>query len=127
MIPEEILFEGEVDKVSVETREGALTILPRHIDFVTALSPGVMSYQVTGGGEQYVATDEGVLVKQGDQVRISTIRAVRGRDLQSLRQTISERFETLDEEEQEAREVLERLENDFIRRYVDWGKERERL
>lgn len=54
-----------------EAENGSFGLLPRHIDVVTALVPGILAY-VDGNGRQHlVGIDEGILVKCGDEVRVA--------------------------------------------------------
>jgi hypothetical protein len=46
---------------------------------------GILTYEADGGGEVYVAVDEGVLVKTGPDVLVSVRRALGGTDLGQLR------------------------------------------
>ena len=69
-------------------------------------------------GETYVAVDEGVLVKKGREVLVSVRNAIGGDDLGLLRQAIDREFRNLDEEEQNVRQVLAKMESVFIRRFV---------
>jgi len=43
--PERIVFEDEVDQVSMMTREGEVTILPNHIPLVSILQGGELRYK----------------------------------------------------------------------------------
>lgn len=119
LLPREILIDQPAQKISVEAREGALTLLPRHIDYVTALVPGLLSFVTEEGREEFVAVDEGILVKCEDEVWISVRNAVRGPDLGQLRQTVQEAFQRLDERERMTRAALARLEADFVRRFME--------
>jgi len=125
-LPTRLLYEGEVRKVSAEATNGSFTLLPRHIDLVTDLVPGILSFDTAGekAKEVFFAVDEGILVKCGPAVLISTRNAVRSTDLQSLHHTIHEHFEVLDEQERRVRSALVRLEADFVRRYLELGGER---
>ena len=44
LLPTRVLIEEEVAKVTAEAENGSFTLLPRHIDFVTFLPPGLLSY-----------------------------------------------------------------------------------
>jgi F-type H+-transporting ATPase subunit epsilon len=125
-LPTRLLYDGEVSKVSGEAANGSFTLLPRHIDFATALVPGILFFDTPGeeAEEVFYAVDEGILVKCGPNVLISTRNAVRSADLASLHRTVREHFETLDEQERRARSALVRLEADFVRRYLELGGER---
>jgi F-type H+-transporting ATPase subunit epsilon len=121
--PTQLLYDGEVRKISAEVADGSFTLLPRHIDFVTVLVPGILFFDTAGEEteEVFFAVDEGILVKCGPDVLVSTRNAVRSADLASLHHTIREHFETLDEQERRARSALVRLEADFMRRYLELG------
>lgn len=124
-LPTRLIYDGEVRKVSGEAANGSFTMLPRHIDFVTALVPGILFFDTAGEEteEVFFAVDEGILVKCGPEVLVSTRNAVRSTDLESLHNTIHEHFEVLDEQERRARSALVRLEADFVRRYLEIGGE----
>lgn len=122
MTPAKILVDEPVNKVKVEAVDGAFTLLPRHIDFLAALVPGLIYFEAEDGGHEYLAADAGILVKCDDLVRISTLNAVRGADLGHLQETVQKHFRLLDERERGARVAVARLESDFVRQYlqIDW-------
>jgi F-type H+-transporting ATPase subunit epsilon len=121
-LPDEVLLDEEVGRVSAEAEDGAFTLLPRHVDFVTALAPGLLSYATPGGRERFLAVDRGILVKSGREVRVSVMDAVAGEELGRLRQAVAERFQRLDERRRRTRSVLARLEVDFVRRVQEAGR-----
>jgi F-type H+-transporting ATPase subunit epsilon len=112
-----------VSRIVAETREGSFGLLPRRLDCVAALIPGILSYETDGEGEVYVAVDEGVLVKTGPDVLISVRRALGGADLGQLRDAVEREFLTLDEHEQSVRSVLVKMESDLIRRMAGFHNE----
>ena len=75
LLPTRILIDRPVDKVITEAENGSFCLLPRHIDFVAALVPGLLSF-MADQEEQFVAIDEGVLVKNGANVLVSVRDAV---------------------------------------------------
>jgi len=117
-LPTRVLVDQEVDKVTVEAENGSFTMLPRHIDFVSSLVPGLLSFYHEGG-EELISLDEGIVVKVGADVMVSTGNAVRGRNLGQLRQTVEEKFRTMDEKERKSRSVLAKFESEFIRRFLE--------
>ena len=119
LLPTQILVNTNVLKVIAEAENGSFCLLPRHIDMVAALAPGILSYTTHDGREEFLGTDEGILVKNGPEVLVSVRDAVRGPDLGLLKQTISARFHSLDERERRARSALARLEADFVRRFIE--------
>lgn len=115
--PEKTHVDCEVRKVKAEALDGAFCLLPRHIDIVAPLAPGLLSYDSADGGET-LAVDTGVLVKEGDLVLVSSMRVVRGEDIDSLDAAVRETFEVLDEREKRARSALARLEASFATRLL---------
>jgi F-type H+-transporting ATPase subunit epsilon len=115
LLPTEVLVDEPVVKVNAEAENGAFCLLPRHIDFVTALVPGVLSFASAADSENFVAVDRGILVKCGREVYVSTPNGVRGTDLGELRSLIEERFMDLDEHERKTRAALARLEAGTLR------------
>jgi F-type H+-transporting ATPase subunit epsilon len=122
LLPTGVLVDQEVTKVTAEAENGSFCLLPRHIDFLAALAPGLLSFETETGGEEFLAIDEGILVKCGADVMISTRNAVRGVPLGQLREAVEKRFRVLDEREQQARSVLAKLEADLVVRFVRMGE-----
>ena len=123
LLPTEILIDEAVKKIVAEAENGSFCLLPRHIDFVAALVPGLLSFVSAEDQEEFLAVDEGILVKCGSQVTVSTRNAVLGPDLGTLKQTIEEQFQVLDERERMARSAVVKLEADFVRRFIDMEKQ----
>ncbi len=121
LLPAEVLLDEQVTKVTAEAQNGSFTLLPRHIDFVSALVPGIVAYGLPDGRELYLALDEGILVKQGDSVYISSPRGVLGSDLRELQDLVDRELRVLSEEEKRARSVMSRLEMDTLRRFTRLG------
>ena len=117
LIPTEVVLDETVQKIVAEAEDGWFCLEPRHIDFVTALAPGVLNFVTEQGHEAYLAVDEGTLVKCGAKVLVSTSRAVRGDDLATLESTVAREFRVLDEAERAARSALARLEAGIVRRF----------
>ena len=119
LLPIEVLIEEEVTKVIAEAHNGFFCLLPKHVDFVAALVPGILSFETTGGREEFLAVDEGTLIKCGGEVFVSTRNAMRGPDLGQLKRTVAEKFEALDEREKTARSAMARIEAGFVRRFLE--------
>jgi F-type H+-transporting ATPase subunit epsilon len=119
LLPFQIFVEKTgVSRLVAETREGSFGLLPRRLDCVAALAPGILIYETASEGEGFVAVDEGVLVKVGADVLVSVRRAIGGTDLDRLRQAIETEFLTLDAHEQSTRTVMAKLESGFLRRFA---------
>jgi F-type H+-transporting ATPase subunit epsilon len=122
VLPTGILIEQEVAKITAEAENGSFCLLPHHIDFVAALVPGLLSFENERGEEEFLAIDEGVLVKCGAEVMVSSRNAVRGAALGELKQAVEQQFRVLDERENQARSVLAKLEADLVSRFVRLGE-----
>ncbi len=119
LLPTEVLVDEEVVKVIAEAENGSFCLLPRHIDFVAALVPGLLSYVKAGDGmEEFLAVDEGILVKCGREVEVSTPRALRGPELGTLKATVEKSFKVLNDQEKRTRSAMANLEANFIRRFL---------
>jgi len=119
LLPTQVLVDEPVAKVTAEAENGSFCLLPRHVDFVAALVPGLLTFEQAGGAEEFLAIDEGVLVKCGEEVLVSTRRAARGSDLGRLRATIDEKFTVLSEHERAARDASAKLEAEMVRRFME--------
>jgi F-type H+-transporting ATPase subunit epsilon len=105
-----------VTRIVAETRDGSFGLLPRRLDCVAALVPGILAYETPTAGEVFVAVDGGVLVKAGAEVLVSVRRAMAGADLARLREAVQQEFLALDDDERSARSVMAKLETGFLRR-----------
>lgn len=107
-----------VTRIVAETPEGSFGLLTHRLDCVTALAPGILTFETAASGEVFVAVDEGILIKTGDVVLVSVRRALLGQDLGQLREAVTQEFLTLDEQERSLRTVMHKLETGFLRRFV---------
>lgn len=110
----------DVLRIVAVTGEGSFGLLPRRLDCVAPLSAGILVYETDTEGEAYIAVDEGILVKTGNDVQISVRNAIGGMSLDKLRAAVEEEFEQLDEQEQKVRSVLAKMESGFIRRLAEF-------
>lgn len=122
--PTELVLEAEVTKVIAEARNGSFCVLPRHRDFVAELVPGILAYVPATAGDEpptvrYAALDEGVFVKHGRQVTVSSMTAIVSGDLARLDALLARERRERGEEERAARGALARLEAGAIRRFVE--------
>ena len=119
LLPFKIFAEKSgVLRVVAETRAGSFGLLPRRLDCVAALAPGILVFETAAEGEVCVAVDEGVLVKTGADVLVSVRNAIAGTDLGKLREAVEKEFLNLDEQEKSVRSVMAKLESGFIRRFA---------
>ncbi|HHO77097.1 MAG TPA: F0F1 ATP synthase subunit epsilon [Deltaproteobacteria bacterium] len=122
LLPSEVFFDSEVTKVIAEAQNGSFCLLPRHVDFVSALVPGLLSLEDVNEGEVFFAVDEGILVKKGNDVMVSTRNVVRIPNLGELKGVVEEKFRILDDREKAARTASARLEADLVRRMMELSR-----
>lgn len=119
-LPTRILFDREVAAVVAHGPNGAFGLRPRHIDMVSALTPGLLAYRRSPEAEEeFIAIDRGILIKQGDEVRVSVREAVADAPLEELANLVERRFAVLDERQRKVRSAVARLEADFLRRFME--------
>jgi F-type H+-transporting ATPase subunit epsilon len=121
-LPTEILLTAEVTKIKAEAPNGWFGLLPRHVDFVTALVPGVLTFVSRDGQEEYLAIDQGILVKCGPDVSVSTRSAVRSTNLEELKRDVVTEFEADEEREKKNLEFEAKLEADLVKGLLELEK-----
>lgn len=119
MLPTKVFIDEEVTKITAEAADGMFCLLPRHIDFLSALVPSILSFETPDGQERFLAIDEGILLKHESDVLVSTRHAVDGNNLGALHQTIQEQFLELNDLEKTARSASIRLESDLVHRFME--------
>ena len=119
LLPSSVLIDIEVSKIVAEAPNGSFCLLPRHVDFVAGLVPGILSYELENGEVKFLGIDEGILVKTGSNVLVSTRNAVKGADLGNLKEEIEKNFLNLDERERRVRTAEARLEANLVRRFLE--------
>ncbi|MEO6831952.1 MAG: F0F1 ATP synthase subunit epsilon [Chitinophagaceae bacterium] len=104
----------DVTDIVMETSAGSYGLLPQRLDCVAALVPGIFTYKTKNDGVQYVAVDNGIMVKAGKQVLVSVRNAVGGADLGKLGDLVKKDFNTQNENVKEVNTVIAKLERGFI-------------
>ena len=105
-----------VRKILVETSQGLLAILPRHMDCVVPVYPGILTLEIDG--LEHLAVNRGLLVKRGRQVTISARELIAG-ELASLTAQVDLLRERRLESESASRSAKTRLESSFTRRFLE--------
>lgn len=116
LMPTRVVVDAPASKLVAEAENGWFCLLPRHVDFVAALTPGVFMYWTPEGREQLLAIDEGTLVKCGSEVLVSVRNAMRGTSLERLKDVAEQDFSARGDRERQARSALARLEAGTLRR-----------
>lgn len=126
VIPTGSEVDTEVKYVSAEGEHGAFGVYPHHVDFAAAIVPGILTYVPVDGNSaepRILAVDHGTLLKRGGEVSVAVWRAAQG-SLEDLERVVSEEMLQVSDQEARARDALERIQADFVRRYVDLERER---
>ncbi len=124
LLPFRVFVEKRgVSRIVAETQDGSFGLLPRRLDCVAALSPGILIYETPDEGEVFIALDQGVLIKAGNQVLVSVRRALSGTDLGQLREAVKNQFLSLDEQDKSVRALMEKMESRFLSRFSRLGHE----
>lgn len=104
-----ILNKENVIRIVAESKSGHFGILPRRLDCVACLVPGIFFYETKEEGEKVVAIDEGILVKVDGQVRLAVRNAYEVKDLESLEADFIDQLLKVSEQEKHVRITTEKL------------------
>lgn len=119
--PENILVDQEVDKVIAEGLDGSFCLKPRHIDFVSALKPGILLYE-SKGEEYYMAIDEGILVKCGHDVMVSVLNGIVANNLAGLDKTVRDAFYKSEELNRATEFAMKSMEAELLLHFFEINK-----
>jgi len=122
-LPFAVFLDARAASVKAESLRGHFTVLPRHVDMVTALAPGILTWEPEDrpGEAAHLALNGGILVKSGDEVRIAARQAAGG-DLGRLRAAVEEMLASEDERERAQRAAAARMEASFVRGMLEVGR-----
>ena len=114
LLPYKVFAElRNVKRIIAETSGGQYGFLPHRLDCVTALLPGILTYE-SAEGIKYLAVDKGILVKAGENVMVSVRNAIGGSDLGMLHESVEKEFKELDDNEKNVRSVMAKMESSFM-------------
>lgn len=115
LLPYRIFAEiKNVKRIVAETSEGSFGFFPKRLDCVAAIVPSILTYETETKGVQYIAVDEGVLVKAGSQILVSVRHAFGGTDLEKLHEAVEKEYIKLDDAEKEARISMAKMESSLL-------------
>ena len=66
----DIVFEGEVQSVTLPGASGSFTVLPRHASLISTLIAGNIVYRIADEAEQSVPTSGGLVDVDNDVVSV---------------------------------------------------------
>lgn len=112
--PLEVFNIGEVDSIQAEGSEGYFTILPKHADYVSSLKISIFSFKKKDD-TTFFAIDGGILAKVGDEVKLSIKNAIKGNNLQDLKNQMTNEFTQIDDNERKTRAALASLEGNIAK------------
>jgi F-type H+-transporting ATPase subunit epsilon len=113
--PQGIVLQQNIRKITLETLDGYYTLLPRHVDFVSALTAGIVTFLSEDNTEKYAACHQGIIVKKGDKITISVQNAVLGETLSELQELIKIEFKQREEQRKQLNTAMARLELGIMR------------
>lgn len=122
LLPTQVLVDEEVQKIIAEAENGSFCLLPRHIDFVSALTPGILTFVLMSGEERFVAMSGGTLVKCRSEVLVSAQDAILGTHLGELQEAMEARFQSTEEQERSVRSAVANLEAGMVRHFIELRK-----
>jgi F-type H+-transporting ATPase subunit epsilon len=108
--------------IVAESLQGSFGLLPHRLDCTAALAPGILIYETKTGKEVFIAIDEGILVKTGQEVLVSVRNAIEGTELGRLHKAVEQEFKNIDEREKSVRSVMAKLELGLIRRFEEFRR-----
>jgi F-type H+-transporting ATPase subunit epsilon len=78
--PAKVIFQGEIEKISIPTETGSLKVMEGHPPMVTSVKPGIiklrpMENHIKVGDEMYISTSKGMVFIDGKIVRIVSAEA----------------------------------------------------
>ena len=117
LAPARVVLDQEADKITAMGPEGYFCLLPHHADFVSALAPGVLSLQGEDR-EISLAVDEGILVKCGNEVLVTTRNVFEDEAGGKIKPARALEMLALDADEAKCREIIAGLEAEFSRSFM---------
>ncbi len=122
LTPVGVALNTPVRQVDFEAPNGFFTLLPRHVDCVTTLKIGVTRYVKSDGKEAFIAVNQGVLVKKGNDVTLTTKLAVLDDNLSHLTQAIEQDFKEMEQQRKTANATMAKLEINLTKNILALSK-----
>jgi F-type H+-transporting ATPase subunit epsilon len=76
LVPDGVVASERISSLQAADASGRFGVWPRHEPFFTVLSPGVLTYRLADGREQYAAVDGGVLLVEMGRASVATREAL---------------------------------------------------
>ena len=115
--PTGLFLSRKVERIVASGLHGSFCLLPKHVDAVAGLRPGIMvCYHADS--EHYLALHEGCLTKRMSHATVVTLQAYQGDSLEHLSEKIEQMLHVADEGERRTRSALAGLESRIARGLV---------
>lgn len=116
------VLQEDILKITIPTLNGYYTLLPKHVDFASAMRVDIVRLVTKDNVEKFLACHRGVAVKKGEDVTITVQNAVVGNSLEELEKVIDSDFRKTDEQRKELNMAMARLELGIIRGFTELSK-----
>lgn len=83
--PERVVLKEEISQVTVPTKVGEITVLPKHMPLVTTLKPGVIELKKKNGEVEIISVSGGFIEVLRNKVVILADTAERAEELDLMR------------------------------------------
>ena len=105
--PERIVFQDEVDQVTLNTADGEITVLPNHVPLVTLLKPGEMICKknnteyphAVSGGFAEIRPDNSVIILADSAERAEEIDVSRAEEARQRAEKLMKEERTMNSQE----------------------------
>lgn len=105
-----MVVDEDVEKLTFQGKEGFVTILPNHIDYVSSFDTNIMNFVDINGNKKFVALNNGILVKYSDRVRLTAYKVIMANSLNELKEKINDANINEEDIEKEINKNLKQLE-----------------
>jgi F-type H+-transporting ATPase subunit epsilon len=108
--PTSIILDESIRRLTFQGKEGYLTILPNHIDYISSFESNIMTYISMDNEKKFIALNSGILVKYADKIRITAYKAIVGDSISDLKLQLKNISEIENNVEKEINKNLKQLE-----------------
>ena len=71
--PTKLILDEDVKKLKLKGREGNITFLPNHIDYISSFNSNIITYINEYDIKKYIMVDDGILIKYSNNIQIEMI------------------------------------------------------
>ena len=107
--PDKLVVEDVIKKINVNGKEGSFTILPKHIDYVSSFVDSVIAYVDNNEKTKFLAVNQGILIKTGRNLEISTFNVIKSNSLLELKNVLKLSVEEDNKNEEKRKKINDNL------------------